>query len=327
MGGSGIPVATIAKPDNGSVVAGSSADYYGTATISGGPTVTKAEFFVDGVLGSTDLANGSGHFHYNGSHLSWDTTKLSDGVHVLTMVVTASNAATGSDTNICVVANGAAYQQTAGGDNLVVIEGDRYHQRIGGKDAAAGHAWTPTTAFGGQSGAYALEAAPNDNLATINSGYAATSPRLDYLVNFATTGTYYVWVRGWGPDGSSDSLHVGLDGQEIATSDRMTGFAANWTWSNQTMDGPVASFDVGVAGVHAVSVWMREDGFVFDKLLLTTNASLATPVGPGPAVSAGAPPVAPTGGGSSGGGGGGGGCGLTGLEALVLLAAARRRRR
>jgi len=335
VGGAGIPTATISKPLDGDRVSGASADFFGQGSISGGgpptPTLTKADFYIDGVLGSTDpFVPATGHFHFNGSHNSWNTTGLSDGVHVLRMVVTASSGATGSDQNLCVVANGPAYSPTAGGDNLVVIEADRYHQRVGGSGAAAGHAWTPTTAFAGQSGSYALQAAPNDDLANINTGYAAISPRLDYMVNFAATGTYYVWVRGWGPDAASDSCHVGLDGLEIATSDRITGFTPGWTWSNQTMDGVVASFTVSVVGFHCVSIWMREDGFVFDKMVLTTNAGLAAPSGAGPAVTAGAPAVVSTGGGVvAKGGGGGGGCGLAGLEGLALLAILRgfRRRR
>jgi hypothetical protein len=33
--------------------------------------------------------------------------------------------------------------------------------------------------------------------------------------------------------------------------------------------------------VHTINVWMREDGFVFDKLVLTTSATY-TPTGSGP---------------------------------------------
>jgi len=326
-GVSGAPTANISKPANGDVVGGATADFFGNGTAVAPATLAKADFYIDGALASTDKFDaGVGHFHFGGGHNKWDTTMLADGVHFVRMVVTDSNGMTGSDERVVVVANHSPYAQEAAGDHLVVIEGDRYSQRDGGVGAAAGHAWTGTTAFAGQSGSYALQAAPNDNLANINTGYAAASPRLDYIVNFATTGTHYVWVRGWGPDGSSDSCHVGLDGIEIATSDRITGFPASWTWSNQTMDGVVASFNVSVAGLHGISVWMREDGFVFDKLLLTTNAALAAPVGNGPAVSAGAPPV----GGGGDGGGGGGACGFTGIEGVIVLglaAAFRRRRR
>jgi len=50
------------------------------------------------------------------------------------------------------------------------------------------------------------------------------------------------------------------------------------------MDSVDATFNVASTGVHTVNVWMREDGFVFDKIVLTTNASY-TPTGNGPAES------------------------------------------
>ena len=68
---------------------------------------------------------------------------------------------------------------------------------------------------------------------------------------------------------------------EFYWSDRMTGFGTAWTWSKSTMDGPVATFNISSTGVHTLNVWMREDGFVFDKLVLTTS-SVYTPAGTGP---------------------------------------------
>ena len=50
------------------------------------------------------------------------------------------------------------------------------------------------------------------------------------------------------------------------------------------MDGPVATINVTSAGLHTIHIWMREDGFRFDKLLLTTNQGY-TPGGAGPAES------------------------------------------
>jgi hypothetical protein len=65
----------------------------------------------------------------------------------------------------------------------------------------------------------------------------------------------------------------------------MTGFGTGWTWSKSTMDGPVATFNVSSTGLHTVNVWMREDGFEIDKIVLTVNSSY-TPTGTGPAESA-----------------------------------------
>jgi len=81
-----------------------------------------------------------------------------------------------------------------------------------------------------------------------------------------------------------------------------------------------------------VNVWMREDGFAFDKLVLTTNASYPAPTGAGPGESAnvggasgGAPaPVATSSSKSHRRL-----CGAAGFDGVVLLALAfflRRRR-
>ena len=50
------------------------------------------------------------------------------------------------------------------------------------------------------------------------------------------------------------------------------------------MDGPSATISVPATGVRTINLWMREDGFVVDKIVLTTNASYV-PSGTGPAES------------------------------------------
>jgi len=128
---------------------------------------------------------------------------------------------------------------------------------------------TPTTPAGG-----AGPDAPAD--------FLANSPRLDYEVNFIKTGTHYVWVLAWGLDGNSDSLHSGLDGQHVPTADRITGFGNNYRWTNTAYQDPERiMIDVTSAGVHTFNIWMREDGSVVDKILLTTNPNY-TPTGAGP---------------------------------------------
>jgi hypothetical protein len=116
----------------------------------------------------------------------------------------------------------------------------------------------------------------------VDANFATTSAELQWRVNFETAGTYRVWLRGLAGNTSSDSVHVGLDGQAVATADRMTLATLNaFTWFQTTMDGPVATINVPTAGLHTVNIWTRESGFRVDRLLLTTDASL-TPTGNGP---------------------------------------------
>ena len=111
-----------------------------------------------------------------------------------------------------------------------------------------------------------MQATPN-NGTTYNSGYSTTSPQLNFEVNFVKTGTHWVWLRGAAAANVDDSCHIGLDGSEVTTSDRIEGFGTSWSWTRDTMDGPVATFNVPSAGVHTINLWMREDGLSVDKLV------------------------------------------------------------
>ena len=164
-----------------------------------------------------------------------------------------------------------------GSGGQVVIEAINFTDRIARTPTQGGsgeHTWRYYN-YGGLVG---LRAMP-DNGATQDTGYAAHSPELQYQANFDTSGTYYVWVFGRGPSGTSDSVHVGLDGAEIDTADRISSFpSGSVDWSNSTMDGVRATIDVPTVGQHTINVWMREDGFQFYKILLTDDPNF-TPSG------------------------------------------------
>ncbi len=168
-----------------------------------------------------------------------------------------------------------AYRQDPGADGLVVIEVENADASL----AQGGHSWIAASTAG-FSGPGALAALPNSGT-TRDTAFLTTSPRLDFRIQFSRTGTHHVWLRGLGPSGSDDSVHVGLDGVVVPTSDRITNFPPAWGWSNATVDGPVATLEIATPGVHTLNVWMREDGVQLDRLLLTTDAAY-TPAGAGP---------------------------------------------
>ncbi len=169
-----------------------------------------------------------------------------------------------------------AYQQDAG-TGQVVFEAEHADANI----SRSGYSWVAnfTAKYSGDS---ALRTSPTSGKAHSAPGYSQTSPQLDYQVNFVQTGTHYVWVRGYADRSSNNSVHVGLDGAEVASSENIYfPVAAAWNWAG----GPgVASFVVLSPGVHTVNVWMREPGFRIDKLVVTSNAGI-TPSGLGPAES------------------------------------------
>jgi hypothetical protein len=166
------------------------------------------------------------------------------------------------------------FQQDDGANGIVSIEVEDFYANV-----PKIHKWVPVFPAG-YSGSSALQAQPNTGI-KFDTGYVTGSPRLDFDVNFVKTGTDYIWILGQGATSEDNSVHVGLDGVAISSSDRITGFSTTWTWSKSTIDGPVATINIPSAGVHTVNVWMHEDGFVMDKLVLAASGSY-TPTGTGP---------------------------------------------
>lgn len=172
-----------------------------------------------------------------------------------------------------------AFLQQSNGSWLVVIEAEH-----AGTNVARGvHSWVAETNLSGFSGEGYMTALPNQG-SNRNTGFVTNSPRMDFRVRFVRTGDHHVWVRGWAPSTSDDSVHAGMDAMAVAQADRMDGFDASWKWSKETIDGNAATINVTAAGDRALSIWMREDGFSIDKILVTSDGGY-TPSGAGPAES------------------------------------------
>ena len=190
--------------------------------------------------------------------------------------VAASNSAGTSKGSIASFSPAAPGGFLQDGTGLVSMESEHYQSNV----PLGGYAWMPV-ANAGYSGTGALRVLPNDEPNPLPAG---SGPRLDYQVQFARTGTHYVWIRALGYSVASDSLHVGLDG---GTSGAVIMGGLNkdgltWTWSRQAGTGLAATVTVPSVGVHTVNVWMRESGVVLDKLVLTSSSSYV-PTGTGPA--------------------------------------------
>ncbi|HKS36074.1 MAG TPA: hypothetical protein VJW76_02720, partial [Verrucomicrobiae bacterium] len=118
---------------------------------------------------------------------------------------------------------------------------------------------------------------------------------LDYKINFVKTGTHYLWVRG--SDGGGDSIHAGIDAvdptgttldnidEPACCGNRLPG-GETLVWINGIDLTPAGRsiFDVPAAGVHTLHLWMREDGQIADKVLVTTDVNFV-PTGLGPPAS------------------------------------------
>jgi hypothetical protein len=163
------------------------------------------------------------------------------------------------------------FQQDPGPDGIVSMEAEHFDRNVKGPD---GDVWVlvgPTAGFTGTAGMQA----PNGN-GGHSTGYAANSERLDYEINFLKTGTYYVWVLAWGASGNDDSCHVGLDGQETPGSSAMSGWNNVYRWRNTRYEtAEVSKIEITTAGVHVLNLYVREDGLIVDKIVLTTNPNFS----------------------------------------------------
>lgn len=169
----------------------------------------------------------------------------------------------------------ASGSRPVGDDGLVCVEAENYHRIV----ERPKFAWAKVNAPAGFLGTGAM-ATPDHHL-QVDENYVEESPRLDYKINFRKPGTYTVWVRVFNGSGN-DSVHVGLDGAAVPAAAHMTFHqSAGWIWSNATLQGGTATLEIRTAGEHTLNLWMREDGTIVDRLLLTLNP-LYRPTGGGP---------------------------------------------
>ncbi len=114
---------------------------------------------------------------------------------------------------------------------------------------------------------------------------------LHYKVNITTPGRYYVWVRAYSSGSEDKGLHVGIDGEWSDNGQRMQWCEGkkSWWWEskqrteNEHCGVPHQIFlDIEKAGEHTIHFSMREDGFEFDKWLMTTDREMARPTDSGP---------------------------------------------
>lgn len=103
---------------------------------------------------------------------------------------------------------------------------------------------------------------------------------IHYKVHFNTPGRYYVWARVFSTGGEDNGIHVGLNGKWPEHGQRMQWCEGKneWTWGSQQRTEKVHCgviheiyLDIDKAGVHDIQFSMREDGFEFDKFILTKD--------------------------------------------------------
>jgi hypothetical protein len=165
-----------------------------------------------------------------------------------------------------------AFQMSGG---TVVMEAESYTTY---DQNTSYHSWN-SVAVGGISGGAAMEVLPDVEYMWGNTGVATDfAPLLRYNVNFTTTGTFYVFIRGDDPGGVDDdnSCWAGIDDTPIANYFGFITTANAWGWVSQQVT-------VSTTGTRSFTVWAREDGFRFDKIVISKSST--APTGNGPAQS------------------------------------------
>ena len=220
---------------------------------------------------SWDFGDGNTTTEQNPSHTYTDY-----GTYAVSLTVTDDVGASASVTQNVTLSDPNATGSFLEEGGMVVMEAENYFSVI----PVDGHTWSLTTDQAGYSGGGAMIASPNSG----GTSPRANGAQMNYDVDFTTTGTYYAWVRVFAATSQDNSLHMGANGVSYARKMDAPDNIGSWTWTSEDTKGNRSTITIEAAGVNTVNAWMREDGLVADKFILTTDIDFV-PTETGPAES------------------------------------------
>lgn len=192
-------------------------------------------------------------------------------VEVISIPVQVTDTDGDTDSEILLLQATAPPDPFCEADGLLVVEAENFHTNSTNGDFVS---WNLASSFSGYSGAGYMLTPENNSANSIWS----ESADLSYLVNIATIGDYYVWLRSRQLDDASNSIYIGWNGIQ-AGGDLDTGTGTGWGWVRHTV-----TLAVTTPGEAVFNLRRREDGLHVDKILLTTDPAFV-PTGIGPAES------------------------------------------
>lgn len=150
---------------------------------------------------------------------------------------------------------------------LVVFEAERYSYAE--QPGTQGANWEFDSEPLGYVGPGTMQSLPDSG---IDHELTVDGPALVYSLRFETLGTYYVFGRGHAPSPHSDAVHAGVNGVPVTTSGSkgLSGWGTDYTWQMRDRSDQI-SITIPAAGDYEFWVWMKEDGVVLDRFLLSTD--------------------------------------------------------
>jgi hypothetical protein len=123
------------------------------------------------------------------------------------------------------------------------------------------------------------------------SNTPGTMAIIEYQVYFNNPGRYYVWARAYSTGPEDNGMHVGINGTWPSSGQRLQWCQGknSWRWESAQRTNEVHCgvpgqiyLDVPSAGIHTIAFSLREDGFRFDKWILTKDPDFERPEDAGP---------------------------------------------
>ncbi|HEX7861459.1 MAG TPA: Ig-like domain-containing protein [Verrucomicrobiae bacterium] len=222
----------------------------------------------------------------NGNQVTLTTAQQTLGTkYTITINGVRDTAATpntiAANTTSVFLPTGAVMEQ----NGMIVFEAENYDRNLDGL-------WVRSTTRGVPSGGASM-LIPN------GAGGSEGATKLEYDLNFASAGTYYLWVRASADNGEDDSvwIHIDSDGDSLTerpperdpsvadpNSASLSGFQpqTDFVWTRDSQGGPDPfTIEIPAVGPRIFAIARREDGAQVDKIILTTDANF-TPTGFGP---------------------------------------------
>ena len=103
-----------------------------------------------------------------------------------------------------------------------------------------------------------------------------------FAVKIPQPGRYFLWVRAYSTGTEDNGIHAGLDGMWPESGRRLQWCEGKgaWTWASKQRTATQHCgeqgkiwLDIPTAGSHEVHFSLREDGFRFDRFLLTLDSA------------------------------------------------------